>query len=90
MTYAEIKQELGVKKLEFFNVLNEAGEASEWNRAQTLPGDFILLHNETIPSLTPEAAGLFLKRKEDRVFEDGIPHRVFVLCKSDKTAAFAG
>ena len=27
MTYAEIKQELGVKKLEFFNVLNEAGEA---------------------------------------------------------------
>lgn len=89
MNYAEIKQELGVKKLEFFNVTNEAGEASEWNRAQTLSGDFILLHNGTIASLL-ESSGLFLKRKEDRTFEDGIPHRVFILCSSDKTAAFAG
>ena len=89
MTYNEIKTELGIKKLEFFNVLNSEGEPSEWNRAQTLSGDFILLHNETIASIL-ESSGLFLKRKEDRTFEDGIPHRVFILCSSDKTAAFAG
>ena len=90
MTYAEIKEELQVKKLEFFNVTNEAGEASEWTRARTLSGDFILLHNDAIASITPEATGLFLKRKEDRIFEDGIPHRVFILCSSEKTPAFAG
>ena len=89
MTYNEIKEELDIKKLEFFNVLNEAGEASEWNRACTISGDFVLLHNEAIPSIL-ESSGLFLKRKEDRTFEDGIPHRVFILCSSDKTAAFAG
>ena len=89
MTYNEIKEELQVKKLEFFNVPNSEGEPSEWNRSQTLSGDFILLHNEAISSIL-ESSGLFLKRKEDRIFEDGIPHRVFVLCSSEKTPAFAG
>ena len=89
MTYSQVKTELGVKTLEFFNVLNSEDEPSEWNRACTISGDFVLLHNEAIPKIN-SSTGLFLKRKDDLIFEDGLVHRVFILCSSEKTPAFAG
>ena len=91
-TIIEIKEDLGFKKLSFFNVLNKDKEETSWWRASNpYTGDFLIAHEEVLEGLNedPEQDNLFLKRKEDCIFEDKILHRVFVLCRGSKEAGYS-
>ena len=87
-TLAGIKNELNVKTLEFFKVKDQESKPGVWNRATTLDGDFIIIHDETLERIksTPDLTSLFLKKKPDVIFHDketgeiAEVHRSFILC----------
>ena len=89
MTINEIKRELGFSQISFFSILNKDGEKTSWNRATNpITGDFLIAHEEVIETLVEDKSlsTLYLKRVKDTIFEDGILHRTFILCISDKEA----
>ena len=87
-TLSSIKNELNVKTLEFFKVKDQEGYPGAWNRATTLDGDFIIIHDETLERVktNPDLTTLFLKKKPDVIFHDketgeiAEVHRSFILC----------
>ena len=87
-TLVGIKNELNVKALEFFKEKDQDDKPGEWNRAVTLNGDFIIIHDETFERIknTPDLTTLFLKKKPDVIFYDKETdevlevHRRFILC----------
>ena len=83
-TINEIKASLDFTgKMSFFTVKNKEGEITEWARAtDPITGVFVIAHVETVEKLTADRSisTLFLKRKPDVIFEDGILHKVYVLC----------
>ena len=91
-TIIEIKEELSFSKLSFFNVLNKDNEETIWWRASNpYTGDFLIAHEEVLEGLNedPEEDNLFLKRSKDVTFEDGILHRVFILCRGKREAGYS-
>ena len=91
-TINEIKEGLGFKSLSFFNVLNKDKEETVWWRAvNPFTGDFLISHEEVLEGLNedPEQSNLFLKRSKDVTFEDGILHRIFILCKGRREAGYS-
>ena len=76
-------------KMTFFTVNDKEEAATEWCRAtDPISGVFIVSHKETIEKLTKDRGidTLFLKRKPNVTFKDGILHEVFVLCIGSKEA----
>ena len=88
MTLIEIKEELNCKKINFSQVLGEDKALTPWFRAETLDGDFIIIHEEAIGRLQTEPVinTLFLKKRPNQIFHDKetgeitSTHRVFILC----------
>ena len=93
MTIKEIKGELGFSKISFFTVLNKDKEETAWRRAVNhLTGDFLIAHEEVVDALLEDKSisNLYLKRVEDTILvtgnKDGVLHRTFMLCRSNREA----
>lgn len=94
MTLAQIKAELNVKTLDFFNILDDSNNPTDWCRARTIHGDSLNIHVELLEKIktdadTAKSTKFFIKRKVYEANEQHDEFTSYVLCLAEKESVLS-